>query len=311
MTGATGFVGRSVCAALLAEGWLVRAAVRRQVPGFCPAAQQFIVGDVGPRTDWAAALTGVDAVVHLAARVHVVRDTDEDPLAAYRGVNVEGTRYLALAAARANVRRIVYVSTVKVNGELTTERAFSADDPPHPEGPYATSKWEAETLLREAASSAGVEVVILRPPLVYGPGVGANFKSMMSYVRRGLPLPFGAVENRRSLVFVENLADLICLCAVHPHASGEVFLVSDGEDLSTPALLRHLAAAMGVRSRLVAVPTTWLRVSMRLIGRSDLFDRLCGSLQVDTSKTVGVLGWKPAWTIDRALVKTAQAFLAQ
>ena len=302
VTGANGFVGTAVCRVFAARGIEVRGAVRRDA-----GATQVAVGDIDANTDWTAALEGVRTVVHLAARVHVMRDTAKDPLAAFRSVNVEGTRRLAEQAIAAGVRRFVYVSSIKVNGEGTTGRApYRENDPPDPHGDYAQSKLEAENLLR--ALSPRLEVAIVRPPLVYGPGVRANFLSMMRLLVRGVPLPLGAIDNRRSLVFVDNLADLLHACAMHPRAA-ETFLAADGEDISTPELLRRLARELGVRARLVPIPARILELAARAVGRSAIWDRLGGSLQVDVGKARRVLDWTPPIRIDDALATTARAFL--
>lgn len=316
LTGANGFVGRATSARLVRAGYDVRHAVRRsstatgaRVVGGAIAGARVVVGDIDGATDWREALDGVGAVVHLAARVHVMRDTAADPLRAFRAVNTDGTRRLAEQAAAAGVRRLVYVSSIKVNGEGTPTQPYREDDPPAPHGDYAQSKLEAEDALRAIASSTRLETVIVRPPLVYGPGVGANFLSMMRWVHRGVPLPLGAIDNRRSLVFVDNLADLLCACVEHAHAARETFLVSDGEDLSTPDLLRRIATALGVRSRLLPVPVAWLDRAARAVGKRAIFDRLCGSLQVDIGKAKRLLDWAPPCSVDDALATTAKAYL--
>lgn len=308
VTGATGFVGAALVPALRARGHVVRAALRRE-PAACDADERVVVGDLAPGTDWRAAVDGVDAVVHLAARVHVMHDAAADPLAEFRRVNVEGTVALARAAAAAGVRRFVFVSSIKVNGEGTAPgTAYSERDPPAPRDPYGRSKAEAETALRAVSAETGIEVVIVRPPLVYGPGVRANFLRLLAWAERGVPLPFGAVDNRRSLVYVGNLADALVACVEHPAAAGCVFLVSDGEDLSTGDLVRRIARALGRQPRLLPVPAGLLGGLARLAGRGAEADRLLGSLRVDPSALRERLGWSPPHRVDDALAATARWF---
>jgi UDP-glucose 4-epimerase len=250
------------------------------------------------------------AVVHLAARTHVTRDRADDPLAEFRRVNVEGTLNLARLAAAAGVRRFVFVSSIKVNGDHTLPgRPFTADDAPAPTDAYGLSKHEAEIGLRRVAHSTDLELVVIRPVLVYGPGVKANFLTMMRWVSRGVPLPLGAIHNKRSLVASSNLVDLIIVCLGHPAASGQTFLVSDGEDLSTTTLLRRLAKALGRPARLIPIPAALLSTGAGLVGKAAWARRLCGSLQVDIGKTRDLLGWNPPLKLDDALSKTAQHYL--
>lgn len=307
VTGASGFVGRTLIAQALDRGWRVRAAVRRDA-SFPPGCEIRIVGDIGPDTDWSGVLRGCDVVVHLAARVHVMHEVVSDPANEYERINVLGTSRLARQAAAAGLRRLVFVSSVKVHGE---ERSFPYDeqDPAAPEGPYARSKWKAEESLRAIGDQTGLEVSVVRPPLVYGPGVGGNFLEMLRWVHRGLPLPFGSLSNRRSFIAVQNLAELLLLCARHSAAAGQAFLVSDDEDLSTPQLLRRVANALGRPARLLPAPA-WLLTSLAgAAGRRDAARRLCGSLQVRTDKVHKVLGWTPAVDVDEALRRTAIHFL--
>jgi nucleoside-diphosphate-sugar epimerase len=260
-----------------------------------------VVGDINSHTDWSKALEA-HGVVHLAARVHVMDDSAQDPLAEFRAVNVEGTLNLARQAAHAGVKRFVFVSSVKVNGEATLPGCpFNVQDPPAPADPYAISKQEAEKGLRELAAETGLEVVIIRPPLVYGPGVKANFLRLIKTVQKGLPLPLGRVRNKRSLVGIDNLLDLIITCIDHPAAAGQTFLVSDGEDLSTPDLIRKLASAMGRPARLLPVPSTLLRLGGRMIRKSAEVERLVGSLQVDINHTCETLGWRPPVSVDEGI----------
>lgn len=303
VTGANGFVGGALCRALMERQIAVRALTRSGSSGDAVHA----VGELGPDTDWGRSLQGVDCVVHCAARVHMLDDQDPDPLQAFRRVNVEGSRSLALAAAAAGVRRLVFVSSLKVHGEQTGPgHPFSADMPPRPEDAYGLSKWEAEQALSEVSSATGVELVVVRPPLIYGPGAKANFLRLVRWVARGWPLPFGAIDNRRSLLALGNLTDLLQLCTVHPHAAGQVFLASDDHDLSTPELIRCIAGALERPARLWPVPVPWLRTAGRWTGRSEQFERLIGSLQVNIGHTKEVLGWTPRLTVDRAMLLAVQ-----
>ncbi len=268
-----------------------------------------VVEDINPSTDWSTALPGVDCVVHLAARVHVMHETATDALAAFRKVNVEGTLNLARQAADAGVRRFIFISSIKVNGEQTAPgQVFEADDQPMPQEPYGLSKWEAEQRLMELAEDSGMEVVIIRPPLVYGPGVKANLLSMMRWLAKGVPLPLGAIRNQRSLIALDNLIDFIRICIEHPAAANQVFLVADGEDLSTTELLMRFGDALGKPARLLPVPVWLLKVAAAMVGRRGIAQRLCGSLQVDISKARDLLGWTPPVSVDEALGETAREF---
>ena len=303
VTGANGFVGQALCPLLADAGWIVRKVVRQAVRGVrtgCVA-----VGDIGPGTDWRAALDGVDAVVHLAARAHIMQDTAPDPLAAYRAINCGGSENLARQAAQAGVKRLVYLSSIKVNGESTAAYPFRADDTPHPQDPYGVSKWEAEQALQRVASDTGLEIVILRPPLIYGPGVKANFLRLMKLIERGLPLPLGMVDNRRSLLYLGNLADAVRICLSHPAAAGKTYLVSDGAPLSTAELVRHLAAALGKSATLLPVPPALLRLAGLLTGKRAEVARLLDSLEIDSSPIRRELGWQPPNTLEQGLAATA------
>ncbi len=309
VTGARGFVGSALIPALRARGWRLRAAVR---PGgtVCDAEEEITVVPFEDVRSWGEALHGVDCIVHLAARVHVMNDTVADPLSAFRKVNVGGTRALARAAADAGVRRFVFISSIKVNGESTTGRApFTELDTPAPLDAYGVSKHEAEEALFALAGEGRMEVVVIRPPLVYGPGVKANFLALMRWLHRGVPLPLGAVHNRRTLVALGNLVDLIAICLEHPQAANQVFLVGDGEDLSTTELLRRLATAIGVSARLVPVPATWIHAAATVLGKGNVAQRLCGDLQLDISKARHRLGWTPPVTVAEGLEGTAAHFL--
>jgi len=306
VTGANGFIGGAVMNRMQTMGRSVIGAVR--YPGNahgCISAPSLGAGGA-----WTPLLDGAEVVIHAAARVHVMKDEARDPLSAFREVNVDGTLNLARQAVARGVRRFVYISSIKVNGEATLPgRPFCADDIPAPVDAYAISKAEAEAGLMALAEETGLEVVIIRPPLVYGPGVKANFLGMMQWLQRGVPLPLGAADhNRRSLVALDNLVDLIVTCVDHPAAANQTFLVSDGEDLSTADLLRRLAAAMDVRARLLPVPVPVLEAAAALVGKRALMQRLCGSLQVDITKTREVLGWRLRIDVDEGLRRAAAGF---
>ena len=307
VTGATGFVGRSVCRALTRAGHAVVAAVRSaDASHLLPQVHRHaVVGDLAGGGDWQDAVQGIDVVVHLAARVHVLDETAADPAAEYQRVNVDATVRLAEAAAAAGVRRVLFVSSVKVHGEGAA-RAYTEADRPQPRDAYARSKWEAEQRLGEIARRTGLEVCVLRPPLVYGREVGGNFRRLLRLVDMAttVPLPLGAIENRRSMVYVDNLADAVVTCVRHPAAAGELFLVSDGEDLSTSEVLGRLAGIAGSRARLFPVPFAVLATGARLLGKEPEVRRLFGSLTVDSSKIRRRLGWAPPHTVDEGLRAT-------
>ena len=304
VTGATGFVGRALTAALLRGRHTVRAATRSA--GLAMANVEPVqVGTIDGTTPWVAALRDVDVVIHLAARVHVMHDRAADPLAAFREVNTQGTLNLARQAAAAGVKRFVFVSSVKVNGECTQPgSAFTEEDAPNPQDAYGLSKLEAEQGLRAVAALTGMEVVIIRPPLVYGPGVQANFAALMKAVQRGWPLPLGALRNQRSLVALDNLTDFIVTCSTHPQAANQTFLVSDGRDLSTAELVRGLARAAGAPARLLPIPVWLLQAVASVLGKRAAAQRLCGNLQVDIAKARRLLGWTPPVSVDEGLRRT-------
>ncbi len=304
VTGAAGFVGRRLCEVLTRQGHTVRAALRtdRSVPDH--AAEKVMVGEIGALTDWAAALDGVESVVHCAARAHVIGDLRGQHL--YVETNARGTERLAKACVEAGVRRFVYLSSIKVNGECTSGPPFSRLDKPNPTDPYAISKWIGESRLGEIAASSSMETAIVRPPLVYGPGVRANFLRLMRWVDCRIPLPFGSIVNSRSLVNVWNLCDLIARLIRDSIPSNAVYMVSDGEDMSTAELIRRIAAAMGRNAILLPVPVAVLRALGALSGRRAEFERLCGSLTVDISLTCSELGWRPPVSVDEALARTTQ-----
>ncbi len=313
VTGANGFIGKAVCADLQSRGYEVLAAVRGAPPDAANLAgvRYLPMGDIDPATDWSDALPGVGSVVHLAARVHLMRETAPDPLAEFRRVNVALTLNLARQAALSGVKRFIFVSSIKVNGESSpVGQPFTADDPPRPLDAYGVSKLEAEQALMELAATAGLEVVIIRPVLVYGPGVKANFEAMTRWVRKGVPLPFGALHNQRSLVALDNLVDFIATCLIHPAAANQTFLVSDGEDLTVTNLLQRTAAAVGRQASLLPVPMVVLRILGRLLGKEPVIRRLCDTLQVDIEKNRRLLGWVPPVSVDTALRKTLGSFKA-
>ncbi|MDG1581668.1 NAD-dependent epimerase/dehydratase family protein [Pseudomonas sp. GOM6] len=308
VTGASGFVGSALVSRLKTEpGIDVVSALRKAHDDSC-----LELGDLERPQFSTNQLKGFTSVVHTAARVHVMRDQASDPLAEFRRINTAATLALADAAAKAGVRRFIFISSIKVNGETTRMGApFRADDLPAPQDPYAISKLEAEQGLFQLAQRTGLEVVVVRPPLVYGPGVRANFQSMMRWLRFGVPLPLGGIENRRSLVALDNLVDLLVCCLGHPAAVGQVFLVSDGKDLSTTELLKQLGAALGTVPRLWGWTGPMLKSCLLLMNQDALVRRLFGSLQVDISKTRTLLDWNPPVDTYKALTQTAEHFLRQ
>jgi len=306
ITGGGGFIGRALCAKILAEGRQVRGTIRSnnsssRLPDGVDAVS---IGSIDSDTNWDDALAGIDTVVHLASRVHVMGDTCSDPLAEYRKVNVEGTRCLAVAAANAGVKRFIFISSIKVNGE--GRAATYTEDDEAPVDPYGVSKWEAEEELHKIADKTGIEVVILRPPLVYGPGVKANFLRLFKIVERGIPLPLASIKNLRSFIYLDNLVDSIIACIDHPKAAGQIYLISDGEDVSTPELIRKIASALGKSARLFPIPLILMQLAGKLLGKSSAIDRLFGSLTIDSTKIKKELGWKPPYTMEYGLKETAK-----
>jgi nucleoside-diphosphate-sugar epimerase len=313
VTGANGFIGSAVCQHLFQSGLNVRAAVRNfqklnnsQISGL----ETCVVGDIDESTDWRCALDGVDVVIHTAARVHVMRDPSPDPVTEFRRVNTAGTERLARAAVRYGVRRLVYVSSVKVNGENTEHnQMFREDDAPYPTCPYGLSKFEAEVAIKKIAAESYFERVVVRPTLVYGPGVRGNIATMLSWANAGFPLPLAGIANGRSLTALENLCSFLHACAIHSAAIGETFLISDGGAISTPELFRLLARGMGKKARLYPVPEQLLRTACALCGLENMHRRLCQSLIVDTQKARTRLGWRPSVTLEQALNRTARSYL--
>jgi UDP-glucose 4-epimerase len=299
VTGASGFVGSALIDHLAREQvHRVRAVVRNEARDVLPSVERVVVSSLAADTNWLAALANVDLVVHLAGRVHVMRNTSTQPLEEFRRVNVDGTLNLARQAAQHGVSRFVFVSSIKVNGE---SGRYSEADPPTPVDPYGISKHEAEVGLFRVAAESGMEVVIIRPPLVYGPGVKANFHALMRAVDRGIPLPFGAIQNQRSLIALGNLVDFIDKCIDEPAAANETFLVSDGEDISTTDLIRRIACSMERPARLIPVPERLLMYLAVLAGKRSVAQRLLGSLQLDIRKARETLGWTPPLTVDEGL----------
>lgn len=310
LTGATGFVGRALLARLLSNGIQVTAAVRDSRALVDTRATKVHIPVFDAQAKWNSSLNGHDVVIHSAARVHVMEDTVSDPLQAFRQVNTEGTLTLARRAAEAGVKRFIFISSIKVNGEGTAPgKPYLATDAANPIDPYGISKFEAEEGLKMLTAETGMAVVIIRPVLVYGPGVKANFRSMMNWLKKGVPLPLGAIHNKRSLVSLDNLLDLIVTCIDHPAAANQTFLVSDGEDLSTTEMLRRMGAALGRPPRLLPVPAALLETGAAMLGKRAVAQRLCGSLQVDIRHTRETLNWTPPVSVDEGFRTTASAFL--
>ena len=306
ITGATGFIGRRLVATLIARGHAVRAAVREADPSL-PAAQVAVPRESTSIEAWRALVRGCDTVVHLIARAHILDEHDPDPLPAYRSVNTEMTRACASAAALEGVRRFVFVSSIGVHGNASVLQPIQADDPVAPHSPYAISKLEAEAALRQVASGGRMEWTIVRPPLVHGPGAPGNIERMLQVLSRRIPLPLAAVtSNRRSLVAIDNLIDLLITCLDHPGAANQTFLVSDADDLSTAELLTRLGRLIDKPARLFSIPVPMLWAGARLLGKTDAANRLLGSLQVDIAHTVSTLGWTPPISVDEGLRRTAQ-----
>lgn len=312
ITGSNGFIGQALASSLQSIASehstksIALVKTYRQLPESSAGkiADYFAVGDINAQTQWQDALAGVDVVVHLAARVHVMQETNADPLAAFREVNTQGTVNLARQAVAAGVKRFIYLSSIKVNGEYTTDQPFCAEDKPAPQDPYAISKFEAEQQLLKLGEQTGLEIVIIRPTLVYGAGVKGNFRRLIQLVDKSFPLPFADIKNARSLVNIQNLCSLIQTCLTHPKAAGEVFLVSDGWDVSTSELFAYIAEALGKKSHLFYLPASLIYFFTRLLNKNAEYERLFGSLQVDIKKNEQLLGWKPETSVETAIKKT-------
>ncbi len=307
VTGANGFIGRALCSRLLAEGWRVRGTVRsnNQFTRLPDGVEPTKVDSGDLKTDWENTLEGVNTVVHLVARVHVMKDSASNPFAEYRKVNVMGSERLALTAAKCGVKRFIFMSSIKVNGEENV-RAYKEEDAPAPKDAYGISKMQAEKRMKKIAADYRMDLVILRPPLVFGPGVKANFLELMRIVEKRTPLPLLNVNNRRSFIYLENLVDAVLTCMKHPGAAGQTYLVSDDEDVSTTELIRKIAWALNKSPRLFPFPVVLLFIMGRILGKGPSVDRLIGSLIVDISKIRQELGWKPPFTMDHGLQKTAE-----
>ncbi|MBI4965389.1 MAG: NAD-dependent epimerase/dehydratase family protein [Desulfomonile tiedjei] len=309
VTGATGFIGSQLCRVLGNAGYEVVGAVRDSRSNQTSCSRLVRIGDVGPDTDWSEALKEVSAVVHLAGHAHRMEEPPGQSAGIHERVNTQGTLKLASQALDAGVRRLVFMSTVKVNGETSGDRQFSEADDPHPVGPYATSKWRAEDGLKEIAAKSRLEIVVIRPPLVYGPGVRANFLALLRAVDRGVPLPLACIENKRSLVGVRNLAHMVECCVSHPGAAGNVFFVSDETDISTPELIRAIARVLDRPARLIPVPLWLVRGALGLVGKSESLKRLALSLTVSTATAREVLQWTPRYSLSDELNRTGQWYI--
>lgn len=308
VTGASGFVGEALCNKLLHQGCALRITNRfaNNYASKKLVQDEVLIDSIDDKTSWAAALQKIDVVLHLAARVHVMHDHSGDPLTEFLAVNLHGTTNLARQAAQAGVKRFVYVSSIKVNGEYTeSSQPFRETDDPNPDDPYAISKWEAEQALHSIAHQTGMELVIIRPPLVYGPGVKANFAKLIKLVDQGVPLPLGSIRNSRSLIYVGNLVDALITSATHPAAAGQVYLVSDGEDVSTPQLIDGLATALHRPNRVFPMPISLMHGAAKLVGKSAALDRLTQSLVIDSSKIRRELDWRPPYSMAQGLQATA------
>lgn len=307
VTGATGFIGQALCELLVEQGYLVRAAIRKPLASYRPTGIEYlVVGEIGNNTKWDEALKGVDVVIHLAARVHVMHEESSDTLSKFRSVNVDGTVNLAMMAALNGVNRFIFVSSIKVNGDKTDEIPFSSFDKLQPKGPYAVSKAEAEIALHKIARKYNIDLVIVRPPLVYGPGVGGNFLHLLKIISKGVPLPLGSIKNARSMVSITNLCSFLALCIRHPGVSGKTFLISDNTSLSTPKLIKLLAYGMGCKPRIFPFPIIALNVIGRLLRKQNTIDRLVNSLTIEPNDIVGSLGWEPPQTVEDGILEVAQ-----
>ncbi len=312
LTGATGFVGRALQRRLHTAGIEYSSVIRAPLPSNNQDnlfGRPYHVKKIGSDTCWDGVLKGIDVIIHLAARVHIMNDTALDALALFREVNTAGTQQLAEAAASAGVNRFIFLSSVKVNGEFTTDQPFDESMPAAPQDPYAISKYEAEQALLKIAAESSMEVVIIRPPLVYGPEVKANFLRLLDWIGHGIPLPLASIRNQRSLIAVDNLVDFLITCLNHPDAANEVFLISDGKDLSTAELAQCIAKHMEHSARLFSVPQPLMNMTASLLGKKSMMDRLTHSLQIDSSKARQQLQWQPPLSVDEAIAKTVSWYL--
>ncbi len=302
LTGATGFVGRQLLKKLSEQKEIdLRIATRINANIFSPEISVFAPIELESENNWQDIVKGCDVIIHAAARAHVMNEKANNPLEEFRKINSKPTLKLAEQAAISGVKRFIFISSIKVNGEFTTDKPFAADDLPHPDGPYALSKYEAEQGLQAIALKTGMEVVIIRPPLIYGPEVKGNFQRMLYWLKKGIPLPLGAVNNKRSFVSLENLNSLILACITNPRAANQIFLVSDDEDLSTTELLREIGYLINKPARLLPIPKFLLKWAAASLGKKEIYDRLCGSLQLDISKTKEMLSWKPQISVKEGL----------
>ena len=310
ITGSTGFLGRALLSKLASHGLQTRAVIRKNLHSKIENIDYCKIKIIDGETDWGGALLDINTIVHCAARAHVMNDSSSDPLLEFRKVNTFGTLNLAEQAADSGVKRFIFISSIKVNGEFTNPgNKFTPDDIYIPSDPYGLSKYEAEQGLKNIAKETEMDVVIIRPPLIYGPNVKANFRSMLKWVNRGVPLPFGAVNNKRSLVALSNLVDFTISCVEHPKAANETFLISDGEDVSTTNLLYKIGKAFNKKTRLIPIPVKFMEFGAKIVGKEDLADRIFGNLQVDSSKAEELLGWNSVVTMDQELKKTVDAYL--
>ena len=312
ITGSTGFVGQKLCKKLISDNYLIREAVRSSSKKRFDKREIFNVGGIDKSTNWSASLKDIDCVIHCAARAHVMNENKLETLAIYRKVNVDGTRNLAEQCAKAGVKRLIFLSSIKVNGEKTEESfSFRHDDNPKPKDAYGISKWEAELALQQVSKKYGIEIVIIRSPLVYGPNVKGNFLKLINIAARRIPLPISRVNNIRSFVCIENLIDLISCCIKHPAAAGKIFLVSDNKDMSTPELIKKISKAMGKSQYFIPIPVFILQLLGAVIGKSSEIERLVSNLQVDCNNTFEVLGWRPPVNSDDAITETIKWYLNQ
>lgn len=304
VTGITGFVGQSLVPNLIAKGHSVTAISRDANLSLFGC--KIIHCDLNNLVDFGGVISGNDVVIHLAGRAHVLNETSQDPYAAYAEINVKATKNLAVLASKSGVKRFIFLSSIKVNGEETTALSFNENNPPNPHDDYAKTKLEAEHELMQIAEKTEMQVVIIRPPLIYGKGVKANFKNLIKLCQSKLPLPFGAIHNKRSMVYIENLIDFIALCITHPKAANETFLISDDEDVSTTTLIKTIRKTLGLPSLLLPIPQSWIVVMLDIIGKKSLAIRLCGNLQVDITKAKTLVGWKPVCGFNEGINKMLQ-----